>query len=113
MTPADRATPSSTANGSVAAAVLAAGVGSFAIGLFVILHEAGLFSAPALYRPSGGVSGRTTFAAVAWLLAWAFLHARWRGRRVDARVALTATLALVALGLLLTFPPVWRLVHRS
>ena len=97
------------ANGSAAAAFLAAGIGSFAIGLFVILTEAGIFGAPALYGPAGGVSGRTTFAAAVWLIAWAVLHRRWRDRHVDAGRTTVMTLVLVALGVLLSFPPVWAL----
>ena len=52
----------------LAYAFLAAGIGAFAVGLFVLLNEMGLFAAPALYEPAGGVSGRTTFAVVAWLV---------------------------------------------
>lgn len=96
-----------TANGAEMAAVLAAGIGAFAVGLFVILHVAGIFSAPSLYGPAGGVSGRTTFAALAWLIAWAVLHSRWKGRHLDARQVLNATLVLVGLALLATFPPLW------
>jgi len=97
-------------NGAVLASFLAAGIGAFAMGLIVILNEAGLFTAPALYGPAGGVSGRTTFAVVIWLIAWAVLHNRWKGRQVDAGRVYTVTLILIALGLLLTFPPVWRLL---
>jgi hypothetical protein len=89
------------------AAVLAAGIGSFAVGFFVILNEAGVLVAPSLYGPAGGVSGRTTFAAVAWLIAWFAAHRRWRDRQVDGGRVLTVTIFLIALGLLLTFPPVW------
>ena len=64
------------------AAVLGGGIGSFAMGVFVLLNEAGLFTAPALYGPAGGVTGRTTFATIVWLLAWGVLHARWRSREV-------------------------------
>ena len=96
-------------NGAAMAAFLAAGIGAFAMGLFVILNEAGLFSAPSVYGPAGGVSGRTTFAAVAWLIAWAWLHSRWKSRDLAPRRVSIATLVLIALGLLLTFPPVWTL----
>jgi hypothetical protein len=98
------------ANGAALAAFLAAGVGAFAVGLVVILGEAGLFAAPALYAPAGGVSGRTTLAAVIWLVGWVLLHRRWSGRHLDARRVHAATLLLVALGVLLTFPPVWKLL---
>lgn len=98
-----------TTDGATLAAVLAAGIGAFAMGLFVILNEAGLFAAPSLYGPAGGVSGRTTFAVAAWLIAWVILHRRWSGRAVAARGPFTATLVLIALGVLGCFPPVWGL----
>ena len=97
-------------NGTALAAFLAAGIGAFAMGLVVILNEVGLFSAPALYSPAGGVSGRTTLAAAIWLVAWAVLHRRWKDRRVEPGRVHAATVALVLLGLLLTFPPVWGLL---
>ena len=97
-------------NGAAMAAVLAAGIGAFAVGLFVLLNEAGLFAAPALYGPAGGVSGRTTFAVVTWLAAWAALHVRWRHRDVSASRAMAAALVLTAIGILLTFPPLWGLL---
>jgi hypothetical protein len=94
-------------DGASAAALLASGVGAFAVGLFVILNEAGLYAAPSLYGPAGGVSGRTTFAAATWLITWAILHARWKGRRMEPGPVLTTTLGLVGLGLVATFPPLW------
>ena len=98
------------ANGAAMASVLAAGVGAFAMGLFVILNEAGLFAAPALYGPAGGVTGRTTFATLVWLVAWGGLHARWRTREIAAGGVFALTLVLVGVGLLGTFPPLWVLV---
>lgn len=95
------------ANGPTMAAALAAGIGAFAVGLFVILNEAGIFSAPTLHGGAGGVSGRTTFAVVTWLIAWAILHRRWRDRQVEAGPIFAATLVLIALAVLATFPPVW------
>jgi hypothetical protein len=89
------------------AAVLAGGIGALAVGLFVILNEAGILVAPALYGPAGGVSGRTTFAVVTWLAAWAVLHRRWKDREIEPGSVLAATLLLIGLGLLATFPPVW------
>ena len=94
-------------NGAALAAFLAAGIGAFAMGLFVLVAEAGIFAAPSLYGPAGGVSGRTTFAVVTWLIAWAVVHRRWRSRHVEPAGVWTATLALVAFALVATFPPVW------
>lgn len=99
-----------TANGAALAAFLAAGIGAFAMGLFVILNEAGLFAAPALHAGAGGVSGRTTFAAVAWLIAWVLLHRLWRGRDLNAGPILALTFGLTAAGIVLCFPPVWALL---
>ena len=45
-----------------------------------ILNEAGVFTAPAIQAPSGGVSGRRTLAVATWLIAWAILHRPWKGR---------------------------------
>jgi hypothetical protein len=97
-----------TVNGSAMAAFLAAGIGSFAMGAIVLLNEAGMFAAPALYAPAGGVSGRTTLATVAWLAAWELLHYRWKGRALETGRVSALTLALLALGILATFPPAWR-----
>lgn len=96
-------------NGAALASFLAAGIGAFAVGVMVLLNEAGLFSAPALYPPAGGVSGRTTFAAAIWLIGWAVLHRRWKRRQLEAGRVRAITLILISLGVLLTFPPVWRL----
>ena len=101
------ATALGDANGAAMASVLAAGIGSFAMGFFVILNEAGLFVAPALYGPAGGVTGRTTFAVFTWLVAWGVLHARWKARDVASARVLGVTLLLVAAGVLGTFPPIW------
>jgi hypothetical protein len=96
-------------NGAALAAYLGAGIGAFAMGLFVILNEVGVFAAPSLYAPAGGVTGRTTFAVIAWLIAWGVLHRRWKGRQVESMRVHAITLALVLLGIVLTFPPVWGL----
>ena len=97
-------------NGAALAAILAAGIGSFAMGLFVILNSAGLFSAPSLYGPSGGVTGRTTLTIVSWLIIWAVLHNRWKDRHVEPRRVHALTFILIVLGIVLTFPPVWTLL---
>lgn len=96
-------------NGAALASFLAAGIGAFAVGFFVIVNEAGLFTAPALYGPAGGVSGRTTFAAVTWLVGWAVLHRRWKSRQIESKRVYAATLVLIVLGIVLSFPPVWRI----
>ena len=94
-------------NGRGAAAILAAGIGCAAVGVLAILRDAFPPIANMLnfYKPSGPLSGVTTVAVIIWLVVWYFLAKRWR----DATVALgkvnTAAFALLAVGLLLTFPP--------
>lgn len=97
-------------NGAALASFLAAGVGAFAVGLFAVLNETGIFVAPSLYAPAGGVSGRTSLAVIAWLVTWGLLHRRWKDRQMDTRRVHAATLVLTGLGILGTFPPVWGLL---
>ena len=97
-------------NGSAMAALLGGGIGALAMGAVVLLNEAGIFAAPALYAPAGGVSGRTTLATIVWLVAWAVLHSRWKGREIAPGRIAAVTLILTALGVLGTFPPVWALL---
>jgi hypothetical protein len=100
-------------NGSAMAAFLAAGIGAFALGLIVVIHEVGLFSAPTLYQPAGGVSGRTTLAIVVWLFTWGALHARWKDRDIAPGPVVFVTLILVTIGVLGTFPPVWTALSQG
>jgi hypothetical protein len=94
-------------NGPGAAAVLAAGIGSFALGLLDVVAD----KVPSIktwmnfYNPTGPLSGVTTCAIFVWLAAWAILHLRWRSREVRFRPIGAAALVLLALGILLTFPP--------
>jgi hypothetical protein len=103
-------TVSRAVNGTAMASFLAAGVGAFAMGVIVLLNETGLFAAPMLYAPAGGVTGRTTIATIVWLISWAALHYRWKARQIAPAGVYAVTLILVALGVLGTFPPVWGLL---
>lgn len=97
-------------NGAALAAFLASGIGALALGLIVILNETRLFVAPVLYGPAGGVSGRTTIATAAWLIAWGVLHHYWKDCHLESAGVPVLTLVLMALGLLFCFPPVWALL---
>ncbi len=94
-------------NGPVAAAFLAAGIGSFALGVLTIGAAASEAVANALRwsAPVGPLSGKTGLAVIVWLVAWAALGSRWRGNEVPFRTVYRWVLVLVALGLLFTFPP--------
>lgn len=104
-------TPTSPAfhpNGSGAAAILAAGIGSFMVAFFAILADksATVKSAMIFYKPTGPLSGVTTCAIIVWLACWFVLKRRWRRREVAFGRISTAAFVLLALGLLFTFPPI-------
>ena len=109
MTMAGREHGGTVANGAALAAFLAAGIGALGLGLVVFLNELGVFEVPALYGPAGGVSGRTTAGVVIWLVAWVVLHSRWKDRRMEPSGLFAMSLILVAVGVVLCFPPVWHL----
>ncbi|HET8684232.1 MAG TPA: hypothetical protein VFM54_20510 [Micromonosporaceae bacterium] len=92
--------------GPVSAAILAAGVGSLALGLFTTLAEAskGFKDWLQWSDPVGPLSGKTTLAVIVWLVSWVGLHIWLRGRTYETRRALTIALVLIALGVLGTFP---------
>jgi len=98
-------------DGSACAAILAAGIGSFALGVMTTLNEASakISAMLNLYAPVGPLSGKTGVAVLVWLVAWAGLAAAWNDRHVDFAKVWRAALTLVILGLLGTFPLVFDL----
>jgi len=95
-------------NGSGAAAILAAGVGCFAIGLIAVIADKmpSVKRALVFYKPTGALSGVTTAAILILLVSWAVLEWRWKSKSVALARINIAAIALLAIGLLLTFPPV-------
>jgi hypothetical protein len=95
-------------NGPGAAAVLSAGIGSFAVAVFAIAADKSAFikNLFVFYKPTGALSGETTVAILLWLATWAVLDWRWRKRTVSLRPVNAIALVLLCLSLLLTFPPV-------
>ncbi len=93
------------------AAILASGIGCLALGLFTCLARAlaPINAALSFYDPTGSLSGETTLAVVSWLAAWAILHRLWTRQQVDFGKVFVATLLLIGLGLLGTFPPFFQL----
>lgn len=92
--------------GPVAAAILAAGIGSFALGLLTTLAEANerIKEFLTFYDPVGPLSGKTIGAVAVWLVAWIVLHLLYHGKTVESRRELAISLVLIGLGLLGTFP---------
>lgn len=101
------AVAASKPNGAGAAALLAAGLGCFLLGVFAVLGDqsAACKKFFVFYRPTGPLSGVTTSAIIVWLAAWIVLRLRWRNRSVNLAGISPFAFVLLALGLLLTFPP--------
>jgi hypothetical protein len=100
-------------SGPGAAALLAAGIGSAALGVFALLGDAfkgmaGFFN---FYKPTGPLSGVTTSAIVVWLVAWFLLARRWEGVDVDTRKVSIFAFVLLAIGFAFTFPPIMDFVQ--
>jgi hypothetical protein len=95
-------------NGSGAAAILAAGIGSFALAVLAGAADkwTAVKSSMILFKPTGPLSGVTTAAVLIWLVSWGILQWRWQNRTVAIGRVHIAALALLGLSLLLTFPPI-------
>jgi hypothetical protein len=93
-------------NGEAAAALLAAGIGSLALGILTTLAAASADFANLLKISAnvGPLSGKVIYTIVLWLIAWGTLHYAWRARQVDFGKMFTLTLGLIGLGFLGTFP---------
>jgi len=94
-------------NGAVAAAILSAGTGCFAISLFGLLGDA--FPAVShffnFYNPTGPLSGVTTTAIVVWLILWVILARSWKGRSLPMGKINMIAFLFLGVGLVLSFPP--------
>ena len=97
-------------DGPGAAAMLAAGIGIFALGLFTTLAEISegfkeFLAGFDFVDGVGPLAGKTILAVVVWAVAWAILGVIWRGRDVNLRPTFTIGLVLGILGAIGTFPP--------
>jgi hypothetical protein len=93
-------------NGPIVAAMLAAGIGSFVLGLMICLAQGSKAISGILnfYDPVGPLSGKTIVAVVVWLVAWGVLASKWKDQSADFGKIYKVTLILVGLGLLGSFP---------
>jgi hypothetical protein len=93
-------------NGPAAAVLLASGIGTFVLGLLTTLNEAStdVNEFLAFTDDVGPLSGKTIIAAGAFFAAWGILGLVWRERDVAWRPVVIATIILLALGFLGTFP---------
>ncbi len=104
--------PPVSKEGPLAAALLASGIGSAALGLFSLLAAAlaPLKKMMTLYNPVGPLSGMTAFPVMLWLLAWAVLHIRWKDKEKSFAKIFTVTIMLVLVGMAGTYPPVYEYI---
>ena len=98
-------------NGPVAAAVLAAGIGSLVLAILVVIAEASVSFADSLAYSDrvGPLAGKTIWAVVAFLGSWLGLGIALRNREVDLRKVTVVAAVLIALALIGTFSPFFEL----
>ena len=92
--------------GPAAAVTLAAGIGALTLGLLTTLAEASASVASGLKFSDrvGPLSGNTIITVIVFFAAWGALLAVWRRSSPPLRPVLVASVTLIALGLLGTFP---------
>jgi uncharacterized membrane protein YdcZ (DUF606 family) len=100
-------------NGPVSAALLAGGIGSAAMGLITLVYEindkSAFAKAMAWNKGVGGLSGKSSLSIIIFFVAWAILHYLWKDKETDFARISSIAIALLIVGLLGTFPPVWHL----
>jgi len=100
-------------DGPGAAAILAAGIGIFVLGLLTTLNEMseGIHTFLDAFDGDGGVgplSGKTILATVAFFGSWAVLWGLWRNKDIDIKTTFWIGLGLGVVGTVLMFPPVFQ-----
>jgi hypothetical protein len=99
-------------DGPGSAAVIAAGIGIFVLGLFTVLSEVSegihVFLEDLDFGQGvGPLAGKTILAAAAFFVSWAILGIIWRGKDTDIKRSFWVGLGLGIIGAILTFPPVF------
>jgi hypothetical protein len=103
-------------DGPGAAAMIAAGVGIFTLGLLTTLAViSGSVKTFLLWwewgQGVGPLAGKSTLAVLAWLISWLILDLLWRKKDVEMKPAFYIGLTLGILGAIGTFPPFFELFH--
>lgn len=93
-------------SGPAAALILAGGIAVFCMGIVTTLGEASTDIADGLQWNDrvGPLSGKTLITVIVFALAWALLTALWRRSNPELRSVTLASVVLVVLGLIGTFP---------
>jgi hypothetical protein len=99
-------------DGPGAAAMLAAGIGIFLLGLFTVLSEMSepihdLLGKMDFGAGVGPLAGKTILGAIGFFASWVILHVMWRDKDVSIKKMFWIGLGLGVVGALLMFPPVF------
>jgi hypothetical protein len=99
--------------GPAAAAILSAAAYIFVLGLltFVAAAAEGAKDWLAFQNRVGPLSGKTTLAGVVWIVVWPGLYLLWRKRDVPLTAVLVLAAALILVGSLFMFPPIFEAVE--
>ncbi len=102
-------------NGAAGAAILAAGIGIFTLGVSTTLKASSevIKKILSFHVPTGPLSGQTTVAVVVWLLVWIVLHQLWKNREINFRKIFAITMILIVLGFLGGFPPLFEVFFEE
>ncbi|HZD11556.1 MAG TPA: hypothetical protein VE553_09455 [Candidatus Binatia bacterium] len=97
------------ATGAAAAAMVASGAGVFVIGLLTTgtAISSELKETLNWWNPAGPLTGKTGLGVIVWLVTWYVLNRVLHADNRSLQRAFAVTLILIALGLILTFPPVF------
>ena len=98
-------------NGPAVAAIIAAAIGVFVLGLLTTLSEANtdVHDFLDIKNRVGPLSGKTTFSVIVYLVAWAALVPLLWKRTVPFASAMLIATVLIALGFVGTFPKFFEL----
>jgi uncharacterized membrane protein len=95
--------------------MVAAGAGTFVLGLFTLLNELSTGVNKLLNAfDTGGVgplSGKSILASIAFIVVLGALWALWRDKDVDLKKMFWIGIGLGVVGALLTFPPIFAAGH--
>jgi hypothetical protein len=97
------------ADRAMGASMIGSGIGSLVLGIAIVLSEVNADIKTFLTWSSGvgPLSGKTGVAVIAFVVSWVVLHYAFQRKAVSLTTSFIITLVLVALGILLTFPPVF------
>jgi hypothetical protein len=100
-------------DGPGAAAMMAAGIGIFVLGLFTLVSEASVsihdwLESLEFGRGVGPLAGKTILATAGFFASWIVLGIAWRTKELDLRRWFWIALALGVVGAVMMFPPVFQ-----